>query len=216
MNYGPEYNANAISATVASGTRSVYGYCPTPRVKSWNPLVFDNNMLADSGIDSFEELAAAAPFGDGRVTLGFAFDGWFLPKEMVMPLFERVAKHGIHTITSHSVRTPTKCAFGSFPELIDSYGLLDERFLFSHSNNMTPKEIELCHSKKFSISSTPDTELQMAHGSPICFDDEAGARQLVVSREEMQKKIDTHDLENAREVTIGAFHIDTAKIVDEV
>ncbi|KAH0415886.1 Metallo-dependent hydrolase, partial [Aureobasidium melanogenum] len=176
LNYGPEYNAKAISATVASGVRSIYGYCPTARVASWNPLVMDNNILADEVINNLEELASTAPFGDGRVTLGLAFDGWFLPKRSISSLFGKVAKLGIRTITSHSVRTPSFGASSSLPKLINSYGLLDDRFLFSHSNNMTPEEVELCHSKGFWISSTPDTELQMAHGSPVCFDDKIGVQ----------------------------------------
>ena len=174
INYSPEHSINAISATVASGIRSVFCYCPTPRVASWNPLELSNNMLEDFVIDTFEDLAVKGPFGDGRVTLGFAFDGWFLPKEVILPLFDRVAKHGIRTITCHSVRNATMGGFASLPELLDSYGLLDERILMSHSTNMTSKEAGLCHSKKFSISSTPDSELQMAHGSPVCFDDELG------------------------------------------
>ncbi|KAG9892370.1 Metallo-dependent hydrolase, partial [Aureobasidium melanogenum] len=124
LNYGPEYNASAISATVASGIRSIYGYCPTARAASWNPLVMDNNILADDVINNLEELASTAPFGDGRVTLGFAFDGWFLPKQSVISLFDKVAKLGIRTITSHSVRTPSFGASNSLPKLINSYGLL--------------------------------------------------------------------------------------------
>ncbi|KAK6007236.1 hypothetical protein QM012_006244 [Aureobasidium pullulans] len=176
LNYGADYNASAISATVASGLRSIYGYCPTARVESWNPLVMNNNILADDVINNLEELASAAPFGDGRVTLGVAFDAWFLPKPSIISLFDKVAKLGIRTITSHSVRTPSFGASGSLPKLIDSYGLLDDRFLLSHSNNMTPEEVELCHSKGFWISSTPGTELQMAHGSPVCFDDKIGVQ----------------------------------------
>jgi hypothetical protein len=48
-----------------------------------------------------ESLAAKAPFGNGRVTLGFAFDGFFLPKEVVVSLFQKVKSLGVKTWTSH-------------------------------------------------------------------------------------------------------------------
>jgi hypothetical protein len=38
-------------------------------------------------MSTFESLAAKAPLGNGRVQLGFAFDGFFLPKEIVVISF---------------------------------------------------------------------------------------------------------------------------------
>lgn len=174
INYGPRYNSSAILATAASGIRSIYAYCPTPRIASWNPLKMEPNLLADFVIEDLQKLASEAPFGCGRITLGFAFDGWFLPKEVILSLFAKVNHLDIRTITAHYVRTASLFSSRSLPELLDDYGLLDGRFLLSHSNHMTSKDIELCHSKGFWISSTPETESQMAHGTPICFDDEIG------------------------------------------
>ena len=51
-----------------------------------------------------EELASMQPWGDGRVNLGVAFDGLFLPKEHVTSFYEKVRKLGIKLITSHYVR----------------------------------------------------------------------------------------------------------------
>lgn len=42
------------------------------------------------------------------------------------------------------------------------------------------------------------------------------AKALVKGREVIQKKIDTHDVENARKVTIERFHIDESKICHKV
>lgn len=51
------------------------------------------------------ELAAKQPFGHGRVSLGLAFDGYFLPKDEVVALFEQVrGPLGLKLITSHYVR----------------------------------------------------------------------------------------------------------------
>lgn len=53
---------------------------------------------------TLEELASEAPFGDGRVTLGFAFDGWFLPEPVVQELFRKIKSLGIK-LTTHHVST---------------------------------------------------------------------------------------------------------------
>lgn len=60
-----------------------------------------SNMLPDWVMSTLESLAAKAPFGDGRVTLGFAFDGFFLPKEVIVSLFKKVKALGIKTWTTH-------------------------------------------------------------------------------------------------------------------
>jgi hypothetical protein len=52
-------------------------------------------------ISTLESLAAESPFGDGRISLGFAFDAFFLPKELIVPLFDKVKALGIKVITTH-------------------------------------------------------------------------------------------------------------------
>lgn len=42
------------------------------------------------------------------------------------------------------------------------------------------------------------------------------AKALVKGRERIQEKIDTHDVENARKVTVERFHIDESKIRDKI
>lgn len=64
----------------------------------------NQELLAGWVMSELESLALKAPFADGRVQLGFAFDGFFLPKEMVVPLFEKVKSIGIKIITVHSGR----------------------------------------------------------------------------------------------------------------
>jgi hypothetical protein len=91
---------------VVSGLRSVYGYCFNLRVDSWSPLAVNPRFVAPWAPDALESLAREAPFGDGRVTLGVAFDGWFLPEEVGVPLFERIKATGIKHVTTHN--TPPK------------------------------------------------------------------------------------------------------------
>jgi hypothetical protein len=64
-----------------------------------------HDLFPDWVMSTFEDLASKAPFCDGRVHLGFAFDGMWLPKEMLVPLFAKVKDAGVKTITTHYVRT---------------------------------------------------------------------------------------------------------------
>ena len=96
----------AIAATVASGIRSIYGYCFTGRVASWSPFSFAPNPLEPWVLETLKELSQSAPFGDGRVILGLAFDLWFLPKEILVPLFEQIRSFGVDRITTHQTPPP--------------------------------------------------------------------------------------------------------------
>ena len=64
----------------------------------------NQNLLEDWVMSTFETLAAEAPFGDGRVQLGFAFDGFFLPKEYVLGVYEKVKALGIKLTSTHASR----------------------------------------------------------------------------------------------------------------
>ena len=59
------------------------------------------------------ELAQKQPFCDGRVNLGWAFDLLFSPKEVVVPLYEKVRELRIKLITTHMCKNPIfgECGF---------------------------------------------------------------------------------------------------------
>lgn len=96
--------SNAVEATVSSGIRSVFCYTPTMRVKTFKPdLTLDGGLLDDWVIDHLKHLGADAPFGDGRVQLGFGFDGFMLPKDQVVSIYGAARKAGAKVITSHYV-----------------------------------------------------------------------------------------------------------------
>ena len=93
---------------MASGIRSIFGYTPTSKVKTWLPeLTFDESLLPEWVMQQLDELLRTAPFGNGRVQLGLAFDALWLPKEIVVDLFERCRRGGVKVITSHYVRGAT-------------------------------------------------------------------------------------------------------------
>ncbi|KAI9704305.1 MAG: hypothetical protein M1836_007166 [Candelina mexicana] len=166
MNYSPEHARNALSATVSSGIRSFFCYTPTMRVKSWTPeMEMDTEDLLPIWVmDQLEELGRQAPFGEGRVELGFAFDLLFLPKEMVIGIFERARKIGVKLITLHYVNTGH-----SYVDLLSAYGVLRPDILVSHASNASASDASKLKQVNIFISSTPDTELQMVLGDPVCF-----------------------------------------------
>jgi cytosine/adenosine deaminase-related metal-dependent hydrolase len=157
----------AIAAIASSGIRSIYGYAPIMRVKQFNPLEIHPNPFEDWWMQTFLELADHGTFGDGRVTLGFAFDLFFLPAEMVKDLFAKVKAKGVRTITCHGdvalARTPVIHS-------LNNLDLLDESIIISHGGIIPRADAELLKSKGAHLSSTPSTELQMAMGRPYCFD----------------------------------------------
>lgn len=68
-------------------------------------MTLGQDLLADWVMISMEELASKSPFGDGRVELGLAFDGFFLPKEVVVGLFKKAKELGMKLITLHMSRS---------------------------------------------------------------------------------------------------------------
>ncbi|KAJ7853100.1 hypothetical protein B0H13DRAFT_2238136 [Mycena leptocephala] len=164
INYSADHSSSALSATVASGIRSFFCYCPVPQgqfepgtisVPDWT-----SNQLAD--------LAANQPFGNGRVRLGVAFDAWYLPKDDVISLFKNARGLGVKLFTTHYVRN---AIFGqhSIVNILDSYGILKDDILLSHANQAQSEDAVKLIAEHAHISSTPDTELQMSLGTPVCF-----------------------------------------------
>ncbi|KAL6416308.1 hypothetical protein AUP68_00525 [Ilyonectria robusta] len=171
INCFPGAAATAISATASSGLRCIYGYCPTPRVASWSPFTLDQDVLAPWVMKSLEDLAKRAPFGDGRVTMGLAFDLWFLPPSIIQDVFQRAREAGVKLTTTHTVRN-AQTGMADLVEQVKSLGLLDSSMLFSHANGISAESIQAIADAGAHISSTPSTEMQMAVGFPVCLDDD--------------------------------------------
>ncbi|RFU78679.1 hypothetical protein TARUN_3526, partial [Trichoderma arundinaceum] len=163
---------NAIAATVSSGIRSTFCYAPTARVKEWEPEIsMSPEFLPSWAVDQVEELIKAGPYGNGRVNVGLAFDALFLPKETVTDLYKRVREAGAKVITTHYCRG---AVFGqnSMVDAYESHGLLGPDILLSHATNLDESDAKRLTNASASISSTPDTEIQMGLGYPVCFRDD--------------------------------------------
>lgn len=187
MTMSPAHVEHAIAGTVSSGIRSVFCYCPIMRIKNFNPLTYHPNPMEDWVMETFQELAAEGPWGNDRVTLGFAWDFYFLPDEVTRQVFRTVHDAGVKTITSHYADRPqVGGGMASLPSRLKKLDLLDHKILFSHANGAPSDDILLLREAGAHISSTPSTELQMSIGRPLCFDatfldggprkDEAGAQ----------------------------------------
>lgn len=164
-----------IAATSSSGIRSVFCYCPTPRLKSWSPFEVNPNALGDHVLTKFDELAQEAPWANGRVTLGFAFDGFrFIPDEVLKSLMKKLEKNKVQLITYHYSLVADQGS-SSQTATLNGRGILDNRWLVSHGGNPSQEDADIYRKLGMHVASTPSTELQMAMGSPVAaFRDDLG------------------------------------------
>lgn len=132
-------------------------------------------------MQTLSEHASNAPYGDGRVQLGFGLDEFALPKEQIVALFNEVKSLGIKIITSHYLRSVVQ---GNAPKttrsvqlltepgnvsnvaMLDDYGLLDSSILLSHVTNPAPGDAKLVRDANAHISSAPSSAMGMAMGHP--------------------------------------------------
>ncbi|OAX79155.1 hypothetical protein ACJ72_06528 [Emergomyces africanus] len=173
MSCSPAHVENAISASVSSGIRSIFAFTPTMRVKSWEPpLTMEQDIFPAWVFETFDKLAQAFPLGEGRIQLGFALDLFFLPKEMIVDMFDRVTKAGVKTITAHYLHGIYDYSGVPLVDLLASYNLLGPNVILSHATGASPAAAQKISSTGAFVSSTPETELQMGHGIPVCFRDD--------------------------------------------
>lgn len=155
----------------------MFCYCPTPRLISWVPFATDPDWLGGHVLPKFDELAGNSPWANGRVTLGFAFDGFrFLPKQALDALMDKLRENRVQLITYHYSRVPDQ-GLASQTVALQELGILDERWLVSHGGNPDQRDADIYQTLGMHVSSTPSTELQMAMGSPVAaFRDDLGLK----------------------------------------
>lgn len=171
INLSSEHVAAALQATDVSGMRSVYAYCPTLRVSftpagtmEWLPL------LEPWIMDTFDHLASS-DLGP-RINLGFAFDGLYLPKEVLQPLFKRVyAAPNLRVVTIHDNSTAMfRDKPSSYKTLIEQ-DLLDPRgkahWVLVHPTTIVKEPISNVKKDNMFVSITPVSELSMGMGTPV-------------------------------------------------
>ncbi|KAJ5413728.1 hypothetical protein N7509_000355 [Penicillium cosmopolitanum] len=171
MNWSKDHSCSAIAGTISSGIRSIFGYTPVSIVASTKPKIeFSPEPLPSWIMETFERLATSKPLNDSgsRVQLGFGFDFYHLPKEVVLGIFHKVKSLGTRIITSHFIQNFVKDS-ESLPALLKSYGLLQKGIVLSHGGGATSEDVKLLSDASCFVSATPNTELAMAVGPPVCF-----------------------------------------------
>lgn len=177
--YSAEHAQNVMNATVSSGIRAVVALSPAMRLEQWdkdtikpNMDIFPGYIMEKVGQWSKE----AGPNGiSGRVHAGLGFDLFFLPKEMVQNVWTQAQQLGAKLITSHVCRN---ALFGmaSTVQLLQSYDLLKGpskggiTWLASHGNGLSREDLDLLAAADHYVSTTPETEAQMALGSLSAFE----------------------------------------------
>ncbi|KAK0189912.1 hypothetical protein F5146DRAFT_1053156 [Armillaria mellea] len=158
----PDHVTQAISATLTSGLRSFYCYAVVSEIKSWSPQF----VLGDSpawGNELMKTLALKSPFGpNGRVRMGLAFDGLYLPKETVQEIIGTARRLKLFPLTSHAAGGALQGFLRHIQQTHD-YGLLGPDWIFSHGGWITLAELDLLKQSGATISVTPESELQMGH-----------------------------------------------------
>ncbi|KAJ4269411.1 hypothetical protein NW764_014190 [Fusarium oxysporum] len=170
----PEHGPAALSATLASGIRSIFCHGVMPlRAAEWTESSFelDRSPQPDWLLPQMDCLAEKAPFGDDkRVQLGFFFDSYFLPENAISESLNHVKEAGVKLITSHYRHWPVSKGQSRVPEQLHACGLLGPDILLTHGNGTTPEQASLLTEAGTYIVSTPDAEIFMASGAdPVAF-----------------------------------------------
>ena len=153
----------AIQALLTSGLRTVYCYTPAREFLSWNPLKCETDYFSDHTKATFQNLALAAPFGNGRVHMGYAIDNLYMPAEVIKPYYADLrdpAKGKAKLITSHGVGGPLMGNGPSAVQILSKHDLLGPDILISHATFPHGGDGELYAKSGAHFSSTASTELQ--------------------------------------------------------
>ncbi|VUC23058.1 unnamed protein product [Clonostachys rosea] len=167
VNPSLEYNYAAISATEASGIRSIFCHFAMATVSNWETFSVDFEILRDHTA-TLEKLLAGEPYAQGRVNIGFAYDGWaWMPKQYLTWLKSQLDALSVRLITAHHWWRDCEGARPTTLEVLHEHGMLDKRWLIAHANNMPPSDAALIKANGAHVASTPSTELQLSMGFPI-------------------------------------------------
>ncbi|MFY1599684.1 amidohydrolase family protein, partial [Micromonospora sp. WMMD737] len=161
-NSTPDHADQAVRGVADAGLRILwcYGYFNSPRADpyftSWDLRAADVRRIKDTYFAS-----------DGVMRMGVALNELGL-----VPLYQTRDEIELAAELDIPVTMHTSCIWNAEQQMADvtllhKAGLLREGQLHSHSNACTDAELILLRDHGCSVSTTPDTELQMACGVPI-------------------------------------------------
>ncbi|RMZ83509.1 hypothetical protein DV737_g1547, partial [Chaetothyriales sp. CBS 132003] len=161
-----------LKAGVASGLRMVYALGQPLWIETWDKekCVPDLSRppVQEWNYEFVEEKCKQHPI-EGRVFIGFGFDGWYMPKEYVQAVFERTRKAGIKVMTNHIGHN--KVYYFDPIHAMKEYGLLDQDIVASHCTGLDKEKQKILYDAGVYSSSTPETECQMGMGWPVALDE---------------------------------------------
>lgn len=143
-----------------------------------------------------DSLATQSPWANGRITLGFAFDGFrFLPQKHLQDPMDRLARTAVQLITYHYSRVPEQGYKGEESQTVqlEQMGILDERFLVAHGGNPSQQDVER---------------------EKVGWGDVVG--EVLGRRERVQREIEGVDMGAAKEELVDAWHLDRSALVESL
>lgn len=164
----------AIQALLSAGVRAIYCYTPPLRIKSRDPWLIEVDN-SEQSVLTYQALARAGPFGDGRINIGYAYDNYFAPAEVIKPFYATLRdpeKGKAKIITTHTI--PSRMFGKNAPtatQVLHSHNLLGPDVLLSHANGPHEGDGKLYQATGANVSSTPNTELQMGQLPVALFED---------------------------------------------
>ncbi|EXJ93224.1 hypothetical protein A1O3_01781 [Capronia epimyces CBS 606.96] len=184
--YTAEHATSALAGTLDSGIRSIFAYTIPLRMTQWDrsSCVPNQDLLPEWALTQLCDWAEKYnyPTSESQATttveIGMGFDFWFLPREMVLGMFERLRQKGVRIVTTHVGRNAFQGLQPTIP-MFSSYNLLQVPYpptnttptlpflLLSHCTGLPSIDLSLLASTGTPISSTPDTESQMGMGYPV-------------------------------------------------
>ncbi|KAJ4291604.1 hypothetical protein N0V90_009499 [Kalmusia sp. IMI 367209] len=167
-----EHASQALQAVKISGLRAVFAYAfPWFRFQKWNQTECTpmDDIMPEWVFGQIETWLKEQVFTGSRVHIGFGFDFYFLPKEVLQRIFSRVRKAGVKLITSHVVDS-VEIGMQSPVKKMKEAELLGPDIVLSHCNRLDSTDLKTLSAHGIYVSSTPETEAQMGLGWPMALE----------------------------------------------
>lgn len=94
---------SALDATLDSGVRAIFGYTVATRMSQWDQsqCLPEQDIMPAWALRQLGDLIEKHNTSASLVEVGMGFDLWFLPKDMVLGVFETLRQKGLRLVTSH-------------------------------------------------------------------------------------------------------------------
>ncbi|KAG0343409.1 hypothetical protein BG004_005339 [Podila humilis] len=167
--FSPAHDEKMLRAQIESGARVWHAYTPMPVVKKekyeldWSGMETKNSWQWKQ----LRDLAKKAPYADGRVQLGLAWDSGRNAEEAKFG-FQIAQDLKLAAVTIHDVGSPLQ-SFGYASKAvyqISEWGFLNSTYpvIFSHGTLVDGADLELLRKYNHFVSVTPESEHHFSHG----------------------------------------------------